>query len=208
MQERRRVNALEAYRIIVPWVVERVAGTTVEQLRAPTPCTEWDVAGLLHHLLTTSVYYALLAEERQVDTAFVTWPNVNGPFAPLYREATARGLRAWAAPGALDQPCSHSIAGSVPGFYALSIHASDALVHGWDLATATGQNSTMDPVAAQFGLDTFEVVLARDKARRRLFEAAVPAASDDAQSRLVAFTGRAVGDTDLWNGGADRSPIE
>ncbi len=190
LQESRDVDALQGYRRIVPWVGARLAGTTPEQLHAPTPCSEWDVADLLSHLLATSTYYALLAECGHVDVSGLPAPNTAPDYIRLYRETTDRALDAWAIPGVLDRPCTHAIAGAVPGFYALSIHAADALVHGWDLAVATGQNPVMDPAAAQFALDTFQVVLARDKARRSLFGVAVSTVAGDAQSSLLAFTGR------------------
>ena len=35
--------------------------------------------------------------------------------------------------------------GEVPGAVALGIHTVEAIVHGWDLATATGQPAAIDP---------------------------------------------------------------
>jgi uncharacterized protein (TIGR03086 family) len=191
VQQRRGTDALNAYRRIVTWVADRLAAITAGQLAAPTPCSEWNVAAVLQHLHSTTVYYTVLAEHAEVDTSKLTPRQTDGDHAQLYRIAAARALRAWSRPGALNQSCAHAIAGSVPGFYALSIHAADSVVHGWDVAVATGQDGTMDPMSAEFALDTFQVVLAHEKARGKLFDPARSPEAADMQSALLAFTGRA-----------------
>jgi len=49
----------------------------------------------------------------------------------------------WRRPGALQRVVALPI-GEVPAEVALGMALTDAVVHGWDLAAATGQDSTID----------------------------------------------------------------
>ena len=53
----------------------------------------------------------------------------------------------FAAPGALDAPCAVSY-GPVPGSVYAGHRFLDVLIHGWDLAKATGQNTNLAPELA------------------------------------------------------------
>jgi uncharacterized protein (TIGR03086 family) len=146
----------------------------------------------LQHLFATVVYYTMLADDADVDHQKISIPPVNdGNHAQSYSGIEQEALSAWSRAGVLDRPCHHSIVGSVPGAHALSIHAADNLVHGWDLAQATGQDGTMDPACARFALETFEAVLAREGSRRKHFASAVTTPEGaDIQTRLLGFVGR------------------
>ena len=56
------------------------------------------------------------------------------------REANA----AFRAPGAMEAPCAVSY-GPVPGEVYLGHRFIDVLIHGWDVAKATGQDTKLDP---------------------------------------------------------------
>lgn len=82
--------------------------------------------------------------------------------------------------------------GDVPAMQILGIAFCDQLIHGWDLAKATGQDTTMpeDLAAAAWGfLDGRLPDEARGPGRN--FKVAVPV-SDDAsvQDKLIAYCGR------------------
>jgi uncharacterized protein (TIGR03086 family) len=188
-------DALESYRRILAWSGERVSGTTTAQLALPSPCFEWSVEALLQHLFGTVAYYTMLADDVEVEHRTITVPPVDdGNHGEHFRGLQKRALAAWSCVGVLDRPCHHAILGSMPGWLALSVHAADNLVHGWDLAVATGQVRTMDPPCAQFALDTFERVLAREGSRRRHFAQELPVEEDaDIQTRLLRFVGRSAG---------------
>jgi uncharacterized protein (TIGR03086 family) len=192
LPDRDDLDVLAAYRQILPWAEQRIAATRRDQFGGSTPCSEWDVEALLTHMFSTIVYYTLLAELGEVDTRQMVVPGVteddNGA---SYQRASTAALRAWTAPQVLDRPCRHAIAGSVSGSYALAIHAADTLIHGWDLARATGQDELMEPAAAWFALQVFHIVLAKESARRYLLDPQVDVPhSADAQTRLLGFTGR------------------
>ncbi|MFG2637930.1 TIGR03086 family metal-binding protein [Streptomyces sp. NPDC048362] len=69
---------------------------------------------------------------------------------------------------------------------------ADTLIHGWDLARATGQDETLDPEAVAVAA---EILLPEDDDIRmpRAFGSKVSSAADaDAQTRLLNFLGRSV----------------
>jgi uncharacterized protein (TIGR03086 family) len=94
------------------------------------------------------------------------------------------------APGALERPCAVSY-GPVPGSVYAGHRFIDVLVHGWDLATATGQNTMLDPdlVEAAYEMLLAEAALVRASG---MFgeDLAVPDDADP-QTRMLAFIGRA-----------------
>lgn len=102
------LGALDAYRRILSWSGARVSGTTTAQLALPSPCLEWDVEALLHHLFGTVVYYTLLAEDVDMDRATISVPSVNdGNHRQSFRRLGQEALDAWSRPGVLDRPCHH-----------------------------------------------------------------------------------------------------
>jgi len=62
-----------------------------------------------------------------------------GSYAVSAKAAAAAFLR----PGALDAACAVSY-GPVPGSVYAGHRFIDVLIHGWDLATATGQGTALD----------------------------------------------------------------
>nr|MDQ2754242.1 TIGR03086 family metal-binding protein [Actinomycetota bacterium] len=83
--------------------------------------------------------------------------------------------------------------GSVPGIAALHLRIVEMLVHGWDLASATGQSAQFPDDIAEQSLAFTRAKLADVPADRKPFGPARPV-SDDAPAidRLVACLGRTV----------------
>ena len=73
---------------------------------------------------------------------------------------------------------------------ALGVAFTDALIHGWDVAQATGQDATMPDGLAQAAYTTIHGRFT-DEQRKGLFAPEVPVADDATpQQRLLAYTGR------------------
>jgi uncharacterized protein (TIGR03086 family) len=128
-----------------------VAGVRPEQWHDDTPCSEWDVRALVHHLLYEQVWVPPVFEGltmEQVGNRFEgdlmgddssTWP---GLLASSVEEAHA----VVAQPGALERTVHLSFGDASGHEYVMQLTA-DLAVHSWDLARATGQRDTLDPDA-------------------------------------------------------------
>ena len=159
-------------------VLRRLAG---EDLSRPTPCTEYTVRDVGEHVVRSMVLLASVAGER-----------VDSPAAAaLDRRVAAAAeaaLAAWRGRG-LDG--SVAVGRSVlPARLAVEIIPLELLVHGWDIAHATGQRIEVTAEVADYVLDRARQLITEDK-RGRSFAAEVPAGPDaTVLDRLIAFTGR------------------
>ena len=80
---------------------------------------------------------------------------------------------------------------TLPASLAVEIIPLELVVHGWDLARATGRGIDVPAEVAGHMLDSARRLITPDK-RGRSFAAEVPAAPDATTlQRLIAFTGRA-----------------
>ena len=116
------------------------ATVTDDQLKRPTPCSEWTVADLLDHMVGGTGY--LLGA---VGDPAATDP----PHREEYGARVARCVAALRQPGVLEGRCMSpagfewSIGEATAGTF------MDQLVHTWDLATAIGADPTLDAELAE-----------------------------------------------------------
>ena len=128
-----------------------VAGVGPQQWHDRTPCSEWDVRALVHHLLyeqrwVPPLFEGLTIEQvgdrfegNQLDGDATAWP---GLLASAIEDAHATVAQ----PGALDQTVHLSYGDASGQEYVLQLTA-DLAIHAWDLARAAGQDDTLDPGA-------------------------------------------------------------
>ena len=176
------------------WTAEIVAGVREGDLAHPTPCEDWDVARLLDHLIADVETFNKVASGEPADLVAdidptapqnvgKAWPHPTDHFGRLVKEA--REL--WGRPGALEQTYKTSRS-EIPGDGLLMIGLIDPLVHGWDLANATGQDATMPADVAEAAL-AFTTKMMKDK--RIGFAEPVPVPEDaSVTDRLVGWLGR------------------
>jgi uncharacterized protein (TIGR03086 family) len=169
-----------------------VAGIRDDQWNQPSPCEGWDVRFVANHLVSGNWWAAELAAGKTIaDVGHRLDGDVLGANpGKAYRESAEACDAAFSAPGALDAPCAVSY-GPVPGSVYLGHRFIDVLVHGWDLATATGQDTTMDPDLARACWEVLEPQV--DLFREAGAFAAPGDIPDDAdpQTRLLLAVGRA-----------------
>ena len=111
----------------------------------------------------------------------------------MYRRTMDEMLEAWEQPGVLDRETALP-AGRGRAELALYIHLGETLVHGWDLACATGQQPPWDAEVVEASLIQFQTWLPPQRPPGSPFFDAT-SVSDDASpiDRLAAFLGRDVG---------------
>lgn len=160
-----------------------VAGITPDQLDAPTPCAEFTVRGVLEHMIGGAAAFS--AAYRGEEPAEPDLRDPLGSFGPVLGHLVA----AIEAPGAIDRTVQAPF-GEVPGDTFARFVVLDGLVHGWDLATATGQvyqpPDELVSAAEAFARKTIDPL--RDG--RTFAEAVEPAATASAIERLANYTGR------------------
>lgn len=170
---------------IIPRLNDLVAGLDDEQLSASTPCSDFDVAGVLRHMVGGGTMFAAAFRGEQ--------PPAGDPPADLlaaFPVVMADLGAAVRTPGALERTISAPF-GDVPGDVFARFVALDGLIHGWDIATATGK--AYDPPAAVVeAVDGFARNAITDGVRKSgVFKAATEAPAGAAPlDGLVAFTGR------------------
>jgi uncharacterized protein (TIGR03086 family) len=123
-----------------------VVGTGDDQWALPTPCDGWNVRELLNHIVAGNLWAAELANGRTIaDVGSDLDGDMLGADPVGAYDASAKAAAAaFESPGALDAPCAVSY-GPVPGSVYAGHRFIDVLIHGWDLAAATGQSTDLDP---------------------------------------------------------------
>jgi uncharacterized protein (TIGR03086 family) len=123
-----------------------VAGIDADQWSDPTPCADWDVRALTNHVVSGNYWAAELAAGKTIaDVGDRLDGDVLGgdPLA-AYDASAAAASAAFSTPGAMEASCAVSY-GPVPGEVYAGHRVIDVLIHGWDLAQATGQDTRLDP---------------------------------------------------------------
>ncbi|KXK62870.1 hypothetical protein AWW66_05930 [Micromonospora rosaria] len=181
----------ELLSMAAPPTVAVVRGIADDQLDLPTPCAEFRVRDLLNHLFEVVVNFQALALRQPVEWAekpeFLT-----GDWRERFEVEVSRVAQAWSDPAALEgtSPTMGMPQETVGGMVLL-----DLVVHGWDLATATGQ-------VYQPALETLPPALALTERlapqgrQYGVFGDAVETAPDASElDRLLGLAGRPAGAT-------------
>lgn len=164
-----------------------IAGVRPDQLDNPTPCSEWDVRGLLSHALgvVAGIGAAVGGEAPSDSDAFALEDDP----AAQFRSLADRTLAAWTAAG-LDGETNIG-AGPMPRQAAISINLLDTATHSWDIARATGQPEAMPTELANVVLGICKQVVTDEIRGFAGFNPAITVSADaDPTTQLVAFLGR------------------
>jgi uncharacterized protein (TIGR03086 family) len=173
-------------------LLEAVGG---EQWAAPTPCTGWTVRDLVNHVVAGNRRFASLLRGGS--------PAAVDPDAPVpdllgdeplaaHREAAEAVVAAFRQPGVLEEMVTVPV-GTVPGIVALNVRIIDVLVHGWDLARATGQAARFPDDIVEQELKFTRDTLPNLPPDQRRFAPPQPVADDAPPlDQLAACLGRSV----------------
>ena len=172
-----------------------VAAIRAEQWTAPTPCSEWDVRALVGHVVSGNQLFAdLLDGATTLEEFRRTAPGdvLGDRPVPAFHDAAQALLAAFRLPGALDRPVTVPF-GTVPGAVALHLRLTEILVHGWDLARATGQPVHFDDALIEQEFQFGSQALTQPPPGRTPFAASSDVPVDaPALDRLAALLGRDV----------------
>ncbi|MDA3630756.1 TIGR03086 family metal-binding protein [Saccharopolyspora oryzae] len=178
-------------------MAELLANVTDAQLTAPTPCSEYTAGDLIDHISGLSLAFtAAAAKDRSLTGQGPSGDASRLPadWRTLLPEQLTALAKAWEDPAAwegMTQAGGIELPGAVAGLVALD----ELVVHGWDLAKATGQPFTCDEESLAACLE-FVGPAAENPGPDSPFGKPVEVAADaPALDRLVALTGR----TPTWH---------
>jgi uncharacterized protein (TIGR03086 family) len=118
-----------------------LAGITDDQLASLTPCTEYTVGDLIDHVDVVAVGFAAVAGKDSAGDAAGLEPSAAN-LGVDWRDRLAKHLQAlgeaWDAPAAWEGT-SNGAGVDLPNELWGRIALTELVVHGWDLAKATGQ---------------------------------------------------------------------
>ena len=174
-------------------VTELLPGIADDQLTGPTPCPDYRVRDLLFHVLGLSVAFRDAARKYLGPTTAAAPTDMTQDLPARWRSDLPARLNelaaAWREPAAWE---GMTQAGGVtlPAPIAGQVALNELVVHGWDLARATGQ--AFDP-AESVVRGSYELLAASTEPARRepIFGQVVPV-PDDAPllDRAIGLSGR------------------
>lgn len=174
------------YARAVAGVRRYLAAVAAGQWDARTPCTDWDVRQLVSHMVSNAKRVPGILDGTGPQLFEVV---LGDDLLKAFDEATKAGIAAFHARGAMERTVSGPRGEQTAGDYAVGM-ANEMLVHGWDLAKATGQDTTMDPELLE--VEYARALRSRDHLRgsARWGDEVDVADSADLQARFLAILGR------------------
>jgi uncharacterized protein (TIGR03086 family) len=168
-----------------------VAAIPADRWHGPTPCAGWDVRGLVSHLVSGNLWASELGAGGTIEEV---GERLDGDLlgadpAGAYAASARAASKVFHLPGALGAPCAVSY-GPVPGSVYAGHRFIDVMIHGWDLATSTGQDSRLDDDLAEACRKVAEPQIDMLRASGAFGESVRVAADASAQARLLAMLGR------------------
>ena len=170
-----------------------MAGVGADQWDLVSDCEDWTVRELVNHVVTGNYWAAELGSGLTIEAVgdrldgdvLGTDPVRAYDYSSLVAAAVFR------APGAMDKPCAVSY-GPVPGSVYAGHRLIDVLVHGWDLAAATGQSTDLDPqlVAACWDVARPQLALLQGSGAFGNDFVPVESIDEETQASLLAAFGR------------------
>lgn len=173
-----------------------VQGVRDDQLSAPTPCPDYTLGDLLEHVHGLALAFTLAARKEQPPAGDGAPSGAASRLPEDWRTAIATRLEdlvtAWREDAAWDG--ATSVAGvTMPATDMAAVAVDEVVVHGWDIARASGQEMEVDDTSLAVASAFVGAVSGPDQAAMRdgIFGPVVPV-PDDAPplDRLIGNTGR------------------
>lgn len=186
------MHVTDLHRRSLEWFASRLDQLDGVPWAAPTPCGDWDVRELLNHVVSEDLWTIPLMEGATIDEVGDRFEgDLLGDDPVAAAHAACEAATTAAASGIVAGQTVHLSFGDTPADEYAYQMAADHIIHGWDLAAATGGDRTIDP-------DLVEACAAWFAEREELYRAAgaigerppVETDPDDAQARLLVAFGR------------------
>ena len=185
------MGPLEQLDELEPLLGQVASNITPDHLDSRTPCANFTVRGVLGHMIAGGTQFAAAFRGQvpvEVPADVAESPDV------VARAGSALGelMAAIRSPGALERTVAAPF-GEMPGEAFARFVVLDGLVHGWDLAKATGQTyEPSDRLVAEVDAFTREAITPQMRDGDTFAAAVEPPAGSTPIEQLAAFTGRTV----------------
>lgn len=176
---------------------EVASGITQAQANGSTPCSEWNVVDLFNHLIgglefTAGCITGNVPDIRpsEAESSYRDETDV-AVLVRAYPAAVDRVLELAAVPGALDRTAITPF-GEMPVARIMMGTVMDQLVHCWDLARATGQDTALDGEMVEFAYGMLVSGGFADMGRQAGFVGPEIGVPDDSslQDKMIGYMGR------------------
>jgi uncharacterized protein (TIGR03086 family) len=160
-------------------------------LDAPTPCRDWDLRTLLNHTILWTSYSA----ERRAHGESVAEDLMSKDFTAdrAFREDYARQLdkavNAWSDPGAWEGAIA-VMGSATPAAEVGAMLIMETVLHGWDIARATGQPYQADDAVAEALYRTVQAQAELFRKYQGFADAVEAGTNPTAFDRALALSGR------------------
>lgn len=168
-----------------------VDGVRESQWHDPTPCTEWDVRQIANHIIGENLWAAELFNGKTIEQVGDTLDGdlTGSNPAEAYRASVETATSAVTAPGAMEATCHLSFGDHTGADYAGQLFL-DLLIHGWDIAQATGQDTSLDPDLVDACMPIALEMTGKFRSAGVFGEDLSAGADSDPQVQLLALLGR------------------
>jgi uncharacterized protein (TIGR03086 family) len=171
---------------------EVLSNVTPEQMTLPTVNDDWDVRGLINHLVGGNQWMA--ENVRTGNAPRPSGEDAIGDRSPMdaYTESWNAMIAAFEEPGAMQRTLQMPF-GEFPVAAAAVLRFGDTIAHTWDLAKATGQDTNIAPELCEAAL-----AMARQRLEGQLrvqgrFKEEMPVPADAcAADRLAGYLGKQI----------------
>ncbi|BBH17273.1 hypothetical protein Back2_15600 [Nocardioides baekrokdamisoli] len=153
-------------------------GLTAEDRPKQTPCEDFDCHGLAEHLMGS------LASLGEMAGVTVTRPEA-GSLEDKVSVMAAQVITAWLA---YDEDMA--VGGHLPSSMAQAIISLELLLHGWDLAEASGQQMRVSDELVAYVTELVTPIIVAGRDRGSFKPEVAVSGSGSALDRLAAFAGR------------------
>lgn len=141
------MTPLDEFDLAASTVTGLIAGTSAWD--APTACADWDVRAVVNHLAHGNAKVAFWAG--------LGPPAPEGDYlgaapVPAFTASVAAARSVLATPGLFSRQVTTPL-GEVPGVFLVHMRVNEYLVHGWDIADATGASTDLLPELATRALE-------------------------------------------------------
>jgi uncharacterized protein (TIGR03086 family) len=166
-------------------------GVASGQWHDPTPCTEWDLKQVANHIIGENLWAAELFKGQ---TIAEVGSRLDGDLAgddpaAAYAASVSSARAAVTAPGAMEMTCHLSFGDYSGSDYAAQL-LLDTVVHGWDIAKASGQDTRLDRELVGACLPIATELTTQFRSSGVFGEDLRVAPDADPQTRLLSMMGR------------------